>query len=798
MRPFPRAHLAAAIGVALVTACSDPALDVEPAALDGSCTRLGAPLVEHACFHAQFGPFVTVAGSATRSFPATTPNVNTVHTHYTVTLPGAAGANEGTVKYRPARTGDFAILTASSAGLLVLDAAGAAVPTQLRHAVPGDECGVLVEAHVVSLVAAQTYRFVIGPAAGTSVGLVIEKLSDFEGFFFADADGDGFGNPETAVATACVAPAGHVVDDTDCDDGLATVFPGAAELCDGLDNDCDGAVDEDVVMATFYRDGDGDGAGDPAATATGCAAPAGYVLAAGDCDDGDPARHPAASEACDGLDNDCDGAVDDGVAPAMYYPDRDGDGAGDPAAGVAACSPPAGHVGTAGDCDDGLATVFPGAAELCDGLDNDCDGAVDEDGGAATFYRDGDGDGFGDPGQVVTACVAPAGYVTAEGDCDDGNPEVFPGEHEVCDGLDNDCDGAADNLPDELGEVIEHGCLHGQFGPFATVSAAAPGGAAPDVSAEHMAFNVDLIAGDGGFVGDVELAADETGDLVIMTGPGVPVTVLDPAGDPVAIEDERGVDCAVLTRAHVVEAEAGATYRLRLGPTAAAQALLVIERAGHDHEGEEGEDHEHETGALAFFRDGDGDGFGDPALSVEACAAPAGYVADGSDCDDAQASVHPDAAEVCDGADNDCDGAVDVIGGEDVCACADVTLEARRSYCPPSGVDGDLVLAGTSALVVPATLPVVRGSAGRGGAVLTFHDAATGAAVACRYRGERRRSFAVAGAEPLPYTLASCDGGATAGAAVRADRVVLRLDGGDPWQGATIARVELDVAACGP
>jgi hypothetical protein len=793
MRPFQRAHLAVAIGVALVTACSDPALDVEPAALDGSCTRLGAPLVEHACFHAQFGPFVTLAGSATRTFPATTPNVNTVHTHYTVTLPGAAGGNEGTVKYRPARTGDFAILTSSRTELLVLDAAGAAVPTQLRHAVPGDECGVLVEAHVVSLVAAQTYRLVIGPAAGTSVGLVIEKLSDFEGFFYADVDGDGFGDPGTAVATSCTAPAGHVADDTDCDDALATVFPGAAELCDGLDNDCDGAVDEDVVMATFYRDGDGDGAGDPAATATGCAAPAGYVLAAGDCDDGDPARHPAASEACDGLDNDCDGAADDGVALATYYPDRDGDGAGDPAAAVEACTPPAGHVGAAGDCDDTRATVFPGAAELCDGLDNDCDGAADEDGGAAVFYRDGDGDAFGDPGQAVTACVAPPGYVAAEGDCDDGNAEVFPGEHEVCDGLDNDCDGTADNLPDELGEVVEHGCLHGQHGPFVTVGAAAPGGAAPDVSAEHTAFNVDLVAGDGGFVGEVELVLDEDTDVAILIGPGVPVSVVDGAGAPVAIEDERAVDCAALTRAHVVEVAAGAVYRLRLGPTPAAQALLVIEHVGHH---DEGEDHDHETGATPFFRDGDGDGFGDPAASVEACAAPAGYVADGSDCDDARAGVHPGAAEVCDGADNDCDGAVDAVGDQDVCACADVTVEASRSYCPPARSDGEVALTGASALVVPATLPVVRGSAGRGEATLTFHDAATGAAVACRYRGERRRTVAVARREPVAFALASCDGGATAGAAVRADRVALRLESGDASYGATVARVELEVAAC--
>jgi hypothetical protein len=792
MRSFTRSHVAVAVG-ALLAACADPALDTEPAPLESGCTRLGSPLIEHACFHAQFGPFVTVAGSATRSFPATTPNINAAHTHYTVTLPGSPGANEGTVKYRPARTGDWAILTGVGVDLLVLDAAGAIVPTQLRHAVPASDCSVLVEAHIVSLAAAQTYRFVFGPSPDPSVGLVIEKLSDFEGFFFADTDGDGFGDPEAPVTTACVAPAGHVADDTDCDDGQATVFPGAAEVCDGLDNDCDGTVDEDATAATFYRDGDGDGAGDPLVTATGCAPPAGYVLTGGDCDDADPARHPSAAEACDTVDNDCDGVIDDGATVATYHPDADGDGVGDSATAVEACTPPAGYVVTGGDCDDGAPAVHPGAAEVCDGLDNDCDGTVDEDATAATYYADGDGDGFGDPARSVTACAAPAGHVAEEGDCDDSNPEVHPGEHEVCDGLDNDCDGTADNLPDELGEVVEHGCRHGQFGPFVTVDAAAPGApTAPDVSAEHTAFNVDLIADADAHVGEVELVAEETTDVAILVGPDVALTVVDAAGQPVEVEVERGISCAALTRAHVIEIEAGATYRLRLGPTAAAQALLVIEHVGHEHEGED----EHETGALPFFRDGDGDGFGDPAVVVEACAAPAGHVADGSDCDDARADVSPGAAEVCDGIDNDCDGAVDVAGGADVCECAPVTLEASQSYCPPSGRDGELALAAASSLVVPASLPVVRGSAGRGAAVLTFHDTATGGSVSCRYRAERgRRTFAFAPVHQ--YVLASCTGGAAAGTALPADRIVLRVEGGDPRWGTTVARVELDVAACG-
>lgn len=193
------------------------------------------------------------------------------------------------------------------------------------------------------------------PAPTDTAAPVVADTGCSEQSWFSDRDGDGFGDPETAV-TACEGEPGQVDDNTDCDDADPSVHPGAPEpdCTDPVDRDCDG------IAARV--DGDGDGA-----------------AACEDCDDDDPTRSPDAEEVCNDLDDNCDGEVDEGL-DETWYADADGDGFGDPTLAITDCDPGSGWVLDSTDCDDTTAARRPDAVrDYCDGLDNDCDGAIDED-----------------------------------------------------------------------------------------------------------------------------------------------------------------------------------------------------------------------------------------------------------------------------------------------------------------------------------------------------------------------------------------------------------------------------------
>ncbi|MCO4743432.1 MAG: hypothetical protein KC912_01500 [Proteobacteria bacterium] len=242
----------------------------------------------------------------------------------------------------------------------------------------------------------------------------------------------------------------------DCDDTLATVYPGADEVCDYEDNDCDGTVDGADAIDGFewYLDADGDGVGAGQVTLS-CVPPGvDYVNEGGDCAAGDPAIFPGADEVCNDVDDDCDDLIDDDDGDvdtstgSTFYADRDGDLYGDDADTRQACAAPLGYVPVGGDCDTVRTFVNPGADEVCDGnLDEDCDGTVDEAAGigAVEFYADRDGDTYGNANSTAMGCTAPLGYVADATDCDDGRTFVHPNAEELCNNIDDDCDGAVDD-----------------------------------------------------------------------------------------------------------------------------------------------------------------------------------------------------------------------------------------------------------------------------------------------------------------------------------------------------------------
>ena len=423
--------------------------------------------------------------------------------------------------------------------------------------------------------------------------------------WYADTDGDGYGDG-ASVTWACDQPSGYVSDGTDCDDAQADTHPGADEYCDGVDDDCDGDVDEDdaVDATTWYADGDGDGYGDPDTSAVACDEPSGYTATDGDCDDSDAAINP----------------------DTAWYIDYDGDGYGSNTYILYQCQQPTGYVDNTEDCDDTDATALPGGTEVCDGVDNDCDGLVDDDdptvSGASSWYVDADGDGYGSS-STVQACQQPSGTAESSDDCDDGDAAISPDAQEVCNGSDDDCDGDVDEAD----------------------------------SSDATAWYLDA---DGDGYGDPDVSTTACDRPSGMVADSQDCDDGDPAINPPANEtcDGRDNDCDGLV------------------------------------------DEEEATDAPLWYADDDGDGYGDPGSSTRSCDQPSGYVSDDSDCDDTAPTTNPGAVEIWyDGVDADCDGESDFDADQDEydsdsydgadCDDADADIHPGASDSWYDGVDAD-------------------------------------------------------------------------------------------------------------
>ena len=456
-----------------------------------------------------------------------------------------------------------------------------------------------------------------------------DGLTD-DGSLSDDSDGDGFSADE------------------DCDDQDAAVGPGAEELCAGIDNNCDGLIDEGV-MSTWFLDRDGDGFGDSSETVEACELPDGAVPNSTDCDDRDATIWPGAEELCDELDNDCDGAVDEDTG-GTWFADADGDGFGDPTTAVDACETPEGFVADNTDCDDDQVADYPGAVEVCDERDNNCDGFIDE-GLTSEFYRDADGDGHGDPASPEEACSLSDGLARTADDCDDLDSRVHPSASEICDGLDNDCDGATDDADDDVDLATAErwfsdsdGDGFGDATRYVVACEPLPGTVYDDNDCddEDPRQNPDAPELCNGEDDDCDYRTDE-----------------DDAEDAqtwFADADGDGFGDAATTRRSCETPEgydADATDCDDGDPLQYPGAGEYCNSEDDDCDGDI--DENDAIDARTWHADADGDGFGDPTTGTIACTAPSGTITDDSDCDDDDAAVNPAASEICDGVDNDCD-----------------------------------------------------------------------------------------------------------------------------------------------
>ena len=234
--------------------------------------------------------------------------------------------------------------------------------------------------------------------------------------------------------------------DLDCDDSNASIYPGAPEDCSFplVDYNCDGEVGG--------GDADKDG-----------------VVACNDCDDTNERIYPNAPETCDQIDNDCDSLVDDEddtLLPDSGTPrffDADKDGWGNPTLMIRSCQPLDGYVELGLDCDDRNDAIHPGATEVCDFIDNDCDELIDQEDEVTAgeddpvCYMDDDADGFGDIDDVgVHTCACGEDETSVPGDCDDKARNIHPEAafygYPTADGhFDYNCDGTEEPHYDTQG-----------------------------------------------------------------------------------------------------------------------------------------------------------------------------------------------------------------------------------------------------------------------------------------------------------------------------------------------------------